>query len=166
MKNYRFLFCDLDDTLITTVSGNTFPTDCTDFRIKKDVLDCIKRMPKLKAVYIVTDQGGVPEYTPVADFTAKIGAIRSFIEYYVGVPCLYSCCFSKNKDCSDRKPNTGMLEEFVSPDDTKTKKWCLMIGDASGKEGDFSDSDLQTAKNFGIDYLDVEDFVNGMEKNK
>lgn len=31
---------------------------------------------------------------------------------------------------------------------------------ASGKPGDFSDSDRKCAENFGIDYLDVEDFVN------
>ena len=37
-----------------------------------------------------------------------------------------------------------------------------MIGDASGKEGQFSDSDKKTAENFGIDYLDMEDFVKGM----
>lgn len=35
----------------------------------------------------------------------------------------------------------------------------LMNGDASGKEGQFSDSDKKTAENFGIDYLDVEDFI-------
>ena len=35
----------------------------------------------------------------------------------------------------------------------------IMIGDASGKEGQFSDSDLRTAENFGIDYMDVNDFV-------
>ena len=33
----------------------------------------------------------------------------------------------------------------------------LMIGDASGKPGDFSDSDLMTAKNFGINYIDVDE---------
>ena len=35
-----------------------------------------------------------------------------------------------------------------------------MIGDVSGKAGQFSDSDKKTAENFGIDYMDVEDFVN------
>lgn len=34
-----------------------------------------------------------------------------------------------------------------------------MIGDASGKEGQFSNTDKKTAENFGIDYLDVDDFV-------
>lgn len=34
-----------------------------------------------------------------------------------------------------------------------------MIGDASGKEGQFSDSDKKTAGNFGCEYMDVDDFV-------
>lgn len=33
-------------------------------------------------------------------------------------------------------------------------------GDASGLEGQFSDSDKKTAENFGIDYMDVSEFVN------
>lgn len=32
-----------------------------------------------------------------------------------------------------------------------------MIGDASGKPGDFSDK--KCAENFGIDYIDVRDFL-------
>lgn len=35
----------------------------------------------------------------------------------------------------------------------------VMIGDASGKEGQFSDSDKKTAENFGCEYMDVDDFV-------
>ena len=35
----------------------------------------------------------------------------------------------------------------------------IMIGDASGKPGDFSDSDKKCAENFGIDYIDVRDFL-------
>lgn len=40
----------------------------------------------------------------------------------------------------------------------------FMIGDASGKPGQFSDSDKKTAENFGIDYIDVEDFVKTFEQ--
>ena len=39
------------------------------------------------------------------------------------------------------------------------KETMLMVGDASGKPGDFSSSDRKTAENFGIDYLDIEDFI-------
>ena len=41
---------------------------------------------------------------------------------------------------------------------------CLMIGDASGKEGQWSDTDKKTAENFGCDYLDVDDFVKLVNK--
>ena len=39
------------------------------------------------------------------------------------------------------------------------KQKSIIIGNASGKEGQFSDSDKKTAENFGIDYMDVNDFV-------
>lgn len=73
-----------------------------------------------------------------------------------------------------RKPNTGMLEdmmvEVLRPTPSVIteilvegiyffKQFSLMIGDASGKPGQFSDSDKRTAENFGIDYMDVEDFL-------
>ena len=38
-----------------------------------------------------------------------------------------------------------------------------MIGGASGKEGQFSDGDKKTAENFGIDYMDVDDFIKEMK---
>lgn len=45
------------------------------------------------------------------------------------------------------------------------KKWKkdgkrLWLYSASGLEGQFSDSDKKTAENFGIDYMDVSEFVN------
>lgn len=58
-----------------------------------------------------------------------------------------------------------MLQNFMDGELRFAAKWLkdkanmLMIGDASGKEGQFSDSDKKCAENFGIDYLDVEDFL-------
>lgn len=37
--------------------------------------------------------------------------------------------------------------------------WVKTHSLASGKEGQFSDTDKKTAENFGIDYMDVDDFV-------
>ena len=50
--------------------------------------------------------------------------------------------------------NRGIIENGIETDKM------LMIGDASGKEGQFSDSDKKTAENYCIDYIDVDDFVN------
>lgn len=57
-----------------------------------------------------------------------------------------------------------MIEHLIKHhvDDYDTgyiKAASLMIGDASGKPNQFSDSDKKTAENFGCDYMDVEDFV-------
>ena len=40
-----------------------------------------------------------------------------------------------------------------------------MVGDASGFEGQFSDSDKKFAENVGMDYLDVNEFINLMLKS-
>lgn len=73
----------------------------------------------------------------------------------------YMYCPSNNKKDIDRKPNTGMLDYFYTYHVQKKyqREDCLMVGDASGLPGQFSDSDKKTAENFGIDYLDIDDFV-------
>ena len=168
MKKYKYLFCDLDGTLIKTASGKTFAEDATDFRIRKDVLDKIRELNHendLEFIAIVTNQGGIPQYISTFDFVAKFNAIKTFVDEYINTLVMYYYCASLDPSDADREPNTGMLAEAVR-DYTRIlgqsefdKEKALMIGDASGKPGQFSDSDKKTAENFGIDYMDVEDFV-------
>ena len=157
----KVLFIDLDDTIITTISGNTFPTDVTDFKIRKEVLDkIVDAFPTLYYVEIVSNQGGIPQFVDEQDFIGKIKAIESFMQKYlrnhtgrnIFVNSMY--CPS-HAEIEMRKPNTGMLESYSSWKISEL----IMIGDASGKEGDFSDSDKQCAENFGIEYIDIEDFL-------
>lgn len=169
MKKYKVLFVDLDGTLIDTVSGNTFPKGIWDMRIRFDVLDAIKRLKPL-CLLIVSNQGGIEKgFVIRRNFEFKMEYIVRSIQEYVGCYTEYSYCESNDKANHYRKPNTGMLESLLRKcqmhlfrQDNLTLYDCLMIGDASGKEGQFSDSDKKTAENFGIDYLDVEDFVKGM----
>lgn len=160
----RILFADLDGTLIQTASGKTFAEDCTDFRLKKDVLDKIRDIKSIEAIAIVSNQGGIPKHCSMSDFLVKIGAISHFIQRYCHKVVTFEFCTSEDS-LSKRKPNTGMLEDALKyrPLDgfvnSVEKSEMLMIGDASGKPGQFSDSDKKCAENFGIDYLDVEDFL-------
>lgn len=162
LQKKMVLFADLDDTLIQTASGDTFARDCTDFRIKKDVIDKIKCLKNIQCIVIVTNQGGIPQYVSEQDFYPKLLAVREFIRCYIHKPVFYEVC-TANDPKSFRKPNTGMLEKFLENRQLTGLKFdkseMLMIGDASGKEGDFSDSDKKCAENFGIDYLDVDDFL-------
>ena len=184
-ENIQYLFCDLDGTLIKTISGKTFAEDVTDFRIRKEVLDKIKELnevDKLAFIAIVTNQGGIPQYVSENDFYAKLTAIKTFVCQYTKVPMVVAdYCISLDADNEYRKPNTGMLSRVVSSYENNSpskfvfnsitnnyervypgnfrKENALMIGDASGKEGQWSDTDKKTAENFGIDYMDVEDFI-------
>ena len=162
----KVLFIDLDGTLIKTISGKTFPEDISDFRIQLPVLDkIIEKLPNLKKFFIVTNQGGLKSNLAKYDFRAKLYAIEDICCEYlnnrfgntVGSDSQY--CSSMNKTDPYRKPNTAMLESLFTQWDVKSKEECIMIGDASGKPGDFSDSDKKCAENFSIDYIDVRDFL-------
>lgn len=101
---------------------------------------------------------------PESFIYVKCQYVNDSIIDYCGIDTCFKYCGSNDRSNPMRKPNTGMLEGLFN----KYKSWgyacnkndCLMIGDASGLEGQFSDSDKKTAENFGIDYMDVSEFVN------
>lgn len=165
MKKYEVLFCDMDGTLIETVSRKTFPKGIWDMKFKFDVLDAIKNLNP-KEIFIVTNQGGIEKgLFPESFIYVKCEYVSYSIMDYCNIDTRFKYCGSNDRSNPMRKPNTGMLEELF--DNYKTWKDCslevedcLMIGDASGLEGQFSDSDKKTAENFGIDYMDVSEFVN------
>ena len=158
MKKYKVIFADLDCTLIDTISGETFPKGIWDMKIKFDVLDKIKEL-KPSFLFIVSNQGGIEKgFVNEYHFCAKLGFIVHSIEEYCDIAVDYYYCSTNYKD-ENRKPNCGMLKDALMEYDIPCdKSEMLMIGNASGKPGQFSDSDKKTAENFSIDYLDVEDF--------
>ena len=167
MKNYEIIFVDLDGTLIETISGNTFPKGIWDMRIKFNVLDKIKEINP-KCLLIVTNQGGIElGYIDKRNFEFKMEYICRSIKEYTGIYTEYSYCASNDKNNIFRKPNIGMLDSLTERMIVKgiiengiATDNILMIGDASGKEGQFSDSDKKCAENAGFDYIDVEDLIN------
>lgn len=166
MKNKKILFADLDGTLIKTKSGETFPKGIWDMEFRFDVLDAIKELNP-EYILIVSNQGGIESgFVDSDDFHTKSEYIGRAIREYCGCKCYCEYCETNNRLDPYRKPNTGMLchltERYVGDDFEYIKSKSLMIGDASGKEGQFSDTDKKTAENFGIDYLDVDDFINAM----
>ena len=164
MKKYDIIFSDLDGTLIKTISGETFPKGIWDMQIRFEVLDKIKEVEP-EYLLIVSNQGGIEKgFVSQSDFNTKLNYICASIREYCNCPCYAMYCATNDKSDPCRKPKVGMLnyltELYVGDDFDYIKSVSLMIGDASGKEGQFSDSDKKTAENYGIDYMDVEDFVN------
>ena len=166
LKNKKVIFCDLDGTLIETISGETFPKGIWDMRLKFKVLNAIKKLNP-KYIFIVSNQGGIESgFVDEDDFRSKSEYIACAIREYCRCECYTMHCLTNDKSNPYRKPNTKMLEDllerYVCGDFDEIKQKSLMIGDASGKEGQFSDSDKKTAENFGIDYMDVNDFVKAL----
>lgn len=163
MKQYDIIFSDLDGTLIETQSEETFPKGIWDMEFRFDVLDTIKKLNP-DYILIVSNQGGIESgFIDANDYKSKGEYIARAIREYCGCECYIEYCETNDAKDPYRKPNTGMLyhmtEKYVGDDFDFIKSRSLMIGDASGKEGQFSDTDKKTAENFGIDYMDVDDFV-------
>ena len=163
VKNKKILFADLDGTLIETISGEIFPKGIWDMKFRFDVLDAIKKLNP-EYILITSNQGGIESgFVDDDNFRAKSGYVAGAIREYCDCKCYAMYCLTNDKSNPYRKPNTKMLEDllerYVGDDFDCIKQKSLMIGDASGKEGQFSDSDKKTAENFGIDYMDVDDFV-------
>ena len=153
LKSKKVLFCDLDGTLIDTISGETFPKGIWDMKLRFEVLDKIKEI-KPEYLLIVSNQGGIESgFVDAHDFRAKSEYITRAIREYCDCECYAMYCETNDKSDLYRKPNVGMLEslleKYIGDDFDSIKQKSLMIGDASGKEGQFSDSDKKTAENFG-----------------
>ena len=96
-----------------------------------------------------------------ADFQRIIDEIKTWGDYIVEG----AYCTSNNPENINRKPNTGMVDFFRHAyvmGYQFDNRHALMIGDASGLPGQFSDSDLQCARNAGIKYFDVKQFIYAM----
>ena len=137
--------------------------------VQKYVFEAIKNYAP-DDILIISNQGGIEKgFVDKEMFEYKFDYISNALEDYTDISVSAYYCESNNKRNVNRKPNIGMIKEYMdfieymNNDEDEEEKivydTILMIGDASGKEGQFSDSDKKTAENFGCEYMDVDDFV-------
>lgn len=149
------LFMDLDGTLIKTISGETFPKDYDDWEMMPGIIEALQVL-KPYVIHIVTNQGGIGRgYVDQKLWLAKVTKVMVILESEVGCPVTLDFCIH-DTDSFYRKPNPGMILDHMDGVDPGS---CLMVGDASGLEGQFSDSDKMCAFNAGIYYMDVSEFI-------
>lgn len=170
MGKFEVVVADLDGTLIETLSGKSFPEGIYDMRIRFGVLNAIRALEP-KCLVIVTNQGGISAgYVDEGAFKTKLAYIQQAVSTFLGIPVFTKYCSSMDKDNAWRKPNIGMLvsalhdmivARVVDSSFSFSKSTVLMVGDASGLEGQFSDSDKVFAERAGASYIDVGDLLCG-----
>eukprot|EP00742_Colponemidia_sp_Colp-10_P016472 GILJ01018880.1.p1 GENE.GILJ01018880.1~~GILJ01018880.1.p1 ORF type:complete len:376 (-),score=52.85 GILJ01018880.1:168-1295(-) len=149
---------DMDDTLITTVSGAKFAADSSDWKfvdpsVAPRLVDLHREGYK---IVIFTNQKGITVgKTPLATLKTKIGHVIKAL----GVPVFV--CMSSDDDIY-RKPRTGMWDATcgattVGVDVANS----FYVGDAAGRKGDFSASDYKFALNVGLKFFTPESFFLG-----
>lgn len=160
------VFADLDGTLIKTKSGYTFPKNTDDWVLREDVIDKIAKVINPTYLFIVSNQGGIPRgLVKEKEFKKKLETICDMISIRLKIHVYGEYSATENKEDPNRKPNTGMLKKCLAVFVEKTGKQLIanrnmiMIGDASGFPGQFSDSDFKAAENFDIDYIDADELV-------
>lgn len=159
----RVLFADLDGTIIVTKSGKTFSENCDDWQFKKEIIEAIKYYNPTH-LHIVSNQGGIEKgFVDGREFQCKMDAICKQLQQGMShTKITFDYCPSNDPTNPCRKPNCGMIDFYCTDAYGNTdcdKRNCLMIGDASGKQGQFSDSDKKCAENAGIKYMDVDEFI-------
>lgn len=118
----------------------------------------VKSRAKCPTSHIFSHLCDIEIYKPKIDNSELNYVAQCVLDYCKVEVCASGYCRTNRKDDPLRKPNTGMFDLFRKRFKFDLNE-CLMVGDASGSPGQFSDSDKKAAENFGIDYLDVSDFV-------
>ena len=138
-KANSLLILDLDHNLIKPKSGRKFPKDENDWKwLFPEVPNMVRELildPTIRVV-IVSNQSGLKD-TKLKNYKNKLEKIMNEIgkvEIYAATDLVY------------RKPSPLLFEEFLY----YSYKKITMVGDAAGREGDFSDSDRAFAYNIAL----------------
>jgi D-glycero-D-manno-heptose 1,7-bisphosphate phosphatase len=142
------LFLDRDGTLIRDVGYIAHPEQ---IEFLSGAISGLREFNKMKfRLHLVSNQSGVGRGIISIDQFLKVEhEFESILKINSIVLHSTNFCFHTPTDyCECRKPKTGLLTAIESKFDMK-KKFTGMIGN--------SESDLETARNFGIHYWNIDE---------
>jgi len=139
--NPKLAIFDVDWTLIKPKHDKKFPTDKDDWEwFRNTVPMVIKKYHRQKyRIVFVTDQS--------KDW--KVDMIKSVI-LSLNIPIIALIAMDKEH----HKPNPYLFNSFLTTLDTENS---FYVGDAAGREGDWSDKDKEFAKNINVKFYTPEE---------
>lgn len=163
----RLLSFDLDSTLIKTKSGKVFSINSDDWKLNYDNVPeridyFYKKNKENTGLVIFSNQSKISDHSFLSQFKRKIESIVSALNSNFNLP--FICLFSSKNDFF-RKPSFGMFDYILLnfyPNLNLNE--CVFVGDAAGREKDFSDSDYKFAINSKIEFNIPENFFSSKGK--
>jgi len=145
LKNKMACF-DLDNTLIQTKSGKTFPVDIEmDWKFNKNVKEKLKEYYENNfCIIIISNQKGLKTKQQITMWRNKLIEI----EKQLGIPIMVYGSIDMN---IYRKPNIGIWDILKKSNVDMTESF--YCGDAMGRDSDFSDTDIKFAINCGLRFI-------------
>ena len=138
----RLACFDYDWTLIKPKNGRTFPKDKDYWMwLRPNVPDIIKTLSKSYNIVIFTNQTKLWKLDMIKE---SLGTLDIYIKVIIG--------FGKG-DSIIRKPNPLLFFNTIKA----ASKRSFYVGDAAGRSSDWSDSDLQFAKNINMRFKNPEE---------
>lgn len=158
MNYYKnIVIFDLDNTIIKTKSGKTFPKSSDDWVFNyENVVNTINSLDKT-IVGIISNQKGIKSQNQIEDWQNKMNNILKQIKF--------NFIFASFKDDRYRKPMTGSwqyIKDYLKGMDINK---IIYVGDACGRETDHNDTDLKFAMNCEFKFNTPEKFFK-IETNK
>lgn len=133
---------DFDWTIVKPKNGKTFPKDEDDWEfLRLDTKTIIKNIAKTHDLVIFTSQ--TKEW--------KIQMIKNVLEQ-IGED--FTVCIGFGKKTLVKKPNKDLFYSVIKDFDKKTS---FYVGDAAGRDTDWSDEDKKFAENVGIKFMTPEE---------
>ena len=162
----KILGLDLDGTLIKNESGKPFPVNADDWFFPHSIDLLVEYSIKGYKIVIFTNQKGIFQgkgNLNFDDFKNRCNQITSILES----KGLYVYILGSIQDDFYRKPCSGMwnyMKEHLNSGVKIHTNDSIFVGDAAGRKGDFSDSDIKFTINVNIKFMTPEEFFEGSNK--
>lgn len=153
-KNKKLLFIGIEGTLVETASKLKNPIDITDFKIRKNVLDLIVMMfPKLMSVELFSNKKDIKRISRRKDLECQMRTIECFIQGYLRNRNEHTIfVHSSEVDATSEMAHISIgYDEILKAYSSWDKNVMVMIGSCDKEE--------LAAHAFGIDYMDIKDFL-------